>query len=99
MPRTASMTTVAMEVISGKRQNSHTMVTADRINIAKSAAIFVRACDESVMPFPPKSHIKVFDTRYTGSVAKRTYSKDPRVSVTHPAELPEHGFAAPVAGG
>ena len=47
------MATVATVVISGKCQNSHTMVAADSARIAKSAATFVRACDTSVMPFPP----------------------------------------------
>jgi hypothetical protein len=50
------MATVATVVINGKCQNSHTMVVADRVKIAKRAAIFVLTCDdESVMPFPPKS--------------------------------------------
>jgi hypothetical protein len=44
------MATVAMAVITGKRQNSHTMVSADRAKIAHSAAI--RAFAESLMPAP-----------------------------------------------
>jgi hypothetical protein len=46
------MATVAMAVITGKRQNSHTMVSADRAKIAHSAAI--RAFAESFMPLPPE---------------------------------------------
>src|ERR1700683_4005044 len=55
-PRAASMATVATAVISGKCQKSHTMVVADRVKIANSAAIFVLTFDdESVMPASPKS--------------------------------------------
>src|SRR5882672_3248391 len=54
-PRTARTATVATEVISGKCQNSHTIVAADRANIVNSAAIFVRERDASVMPASPKS--------------------------------------------
>ena len=46
------MATVAMAVITGKRQNSHTIVSADRAKIAQSAAI--RAFAESLMPDPPE---------------------------------------------
>src|ERR1700730_9988654 len=52
-PRTAKIATVATVVINGKCQNSHTIVAADRAKIPKSAAIFVRACDESLMPASP----------------------------------------------
>ena len=52
-PRTARMATVATEVITGKCQNSHTMVAADRASIAKSAATFVRERDDSDMPASP----------------------------------------------
>ena len=46
------MATVARAVITGKRQNNHTMITADRAKIAQSAAMFERACDESNIPSP-----------------------------------------------
>ena len=52
-PRPSNMATVARMVITGKCQNNHTIVAADSARIAKSAAIFVRACDESVMPLSP----------------------------------------------
>src|ERR1700722_6486509 len=52
-PRPSSMATVATVVITGKCQNSHTMVAADSARIAKSAATFVRANDESDMPLSP----------------------------------------------
>jgi hypothetical protein len=54
-PRPSSMATVATVVITGKCQNSHSMVAADSARIAKSAATFVRASDESDMPYPPRS--------------------------------------------
>ena len=40
-------------VITGKRQNSHTMVAADSARIANSATIFVRVRDVSIIPFSP----------------------------------------------
>ena len=49
-PRTARMARVATLVITGKCQNSHTMVAADSAKIANNATTFVRECDESVMP-------------------------------------------------
>jgi len=50
------MATVATVVINGKCQNSHTMVVAERVKIAKRAAIFVLTCDdESVMPASPQN--------------------------------------------
>ena len=49
------MATVATAVITGKRQNNHTMISADNVKIAKNAAIFVRVCDDSVMPTSPRS--------------------------------------------
>jgi hypothetical protein len=52
-PRTSSMATVATAVINGKCQNNHTMVAADSAKTTKSAAVFVRAYDESVMPSSP----------------------------------------------
>jgi hypothetical protein len=46
---------VATVVITGKCQNSHTIVAADSAKIANNATMFVRECDESVMPFIPRS--------------------------------------------
>ena len=46
-PRTARMASVTTAVITGKCQNSHTMVAADSAKIANSATIFVRACATS----------------------------------------------------
>src|ERR1700733_3466892 len=51
-PRPTSMATVARAVITGKCQNNHTMVAAESAKTTKSAAIFVRADDESVMLIP-----------------------------------------------
>jgi hypothetical protein len=56
------MATVAMAVITGKRQNSHTIVNADRAKIAQSAAI--RAFAESLMPNPQNRMQKLRDTLY-----------------------------------
>jgi hypothetical protein len=44
---------VATEVITGKCQKSHTMVAADKANIANNAAIFVRERDALVMLLLP----------------------------------------------
>ena len=72
------MATVATVVIIGKCQNSHIMAAADRAKIAKSAAIFVRACDESVMQASPHGSKQYFHELYTGCIVKRQYGKYPK---------------------
>ena len=52
-PRADKIATVATAVMSGKCQNSHSMVDADSAKIINSAAVFVRMCDNSVMPASP----------------------------------------------
>jgi hypothetical protein len=57
-PRPSSMAIVARAVITGKCQNNHTMVAADSAKTTKSAAIFVRADDESVMLSSPPNRAR-----------------------------------------
>jgi hypothetical protein len=52
-PKLVSMARVATAVMTGKCQNNQTMVAADKAQIAKSAAMLLRACVASVMPVPP----------------------------------------------
>jgi hypothetical protein len=49
-PKTPRTISVTIAVVSGKRQNSHSMVAADTVSTARSAAILPRVDDESVMP-------------------------------------------------
>src|SRR3984885_262310 len=86
-PRHSSMATVATVVISGKCQNSHTMVAADSARIAKSAATFVRTCDTSVMPFPP-------DRASTPRLLIQGALLNDHIVKT-PNHLPQHGLAPP----
>ena len=74
-PRAASMATVMTVVITGKCQNSHTMVAADSANIAKNAAVLLYPCDDLVMPSPRND--SPCNALYTASLTKRPYSKDP----------------------
>ena len=76
------MATVATAVISGKRQNNDTMISADNANIAQSGAIFVRVCDASVMPAPSDPVYFDFRVPYAAYVTKRLYSKACRISKT-----------------
>ena len=55
MPRAASTISVAIPVLTGWRQNSHSMVIADKATMPKNPMIWVRACADLVMPAPAES--------------------------------------------
>src|ERR1700675_165721 len=54
-PRMVSTATVMIAVVSGNRQNSHSMMLADAVMIAISAMTFARMDLESVMPASPRN--------------------------------------------
>jgi len=53
IPSAASTAIVAINVLIGWCQNSQTIVSADKANIAKKATMFLRAFGERVMPAFP----------------------------------------------
>lgn len=101
-PSAANAPNVMIAVMRGKRQNNHSIVAADKVNIAKKATIPIREDDEPAMPIPPDA-LTQWATVYIGST--RTLYSSALISFMSYITLlnvhtacgsSEHALAAPV---